>query len=240
MYKNISISILFVFFCLGATPAISQNISSWSGYKTNVNCGQPAKNALQVLPDGNLRATIRHGDIGKCKTDPKPYRGSGWSKSHSERAELVIRKKLLKGRTYTISFDAKIIEGFTEADRNENFFQIKGCTTSDSVSVLGFMRRGHSKQFAFHIAGGEFVTRSSPVPLVSNFWFNFKITYRNSKDGLLSMDINGEPVVQNVKLQGVRDCGNNRLRLGIYRGGSKDRTLATSSIEYRNLKITQN
>ncbi|MEO9460821.1 MAG: hypothetical protein ABJE63_11925 [Lentilitoribacter sp.] len=221
------------------TPALGASINSWSGYKSNVNCGQSVKNALQVLPNENLRSTVRHGEIGKCKTDPHPYVGPGWSKPYSERAELVIKKKLGLNRTYKIQFNAKIIEGFIETGRNENFFQIKGCASSDGVSVLGFLRRRHSQQFAFYLGGGGFTKAASPVSLVTNKWFNFEITYRNGKQATLSMSIEGKPIVQNVTFKRNNDCGRNRLRLGIYRGGSKTETLTTSSMEYRNLKITQ-
>ncbi|MEP3418123.1 MAG: heparin lyase I family protein [Lentilitoribacter sp.] len=224
---------------MGAAPASSNSINSWSGYKTNINCGQPAKNALKVLPNGNLISTVRHGEIGKCKTDPYPYVGPGWSKPHSERAELVIKKKLNLDRTYTIRFDAKIIEGFIETGRNENFFQIKGCASSNGVSVLGFLRRRHSQQFAFYLGGGGFTKASSPVSLVANKWFKFEITYRNGKQASLSMSIDGKPIVQNVTFKRNKDCGRNRLRLGIYRGGSKTETLTTSSMEYRSLRIEQ-
>ncbi len=131
------ICMIFSFIVTGGS-VWAKSISRWQGYTTNINCGLPTNNAMTVLPNGNLKVRIRHGDIGKCQTDPKPYKSNDWYKPYSERAELVIRKKLRKGRTHNIRFEAKFLSGFIEADRSEAYFQIKGCAKSKvPVSVNG-------------------------------------------------------------------------------------------------------
>ena len=235
-----SLGVLLTSAIITSTAAEAQQIRSWSGYKANVNCGLPKRDSMRVLPNGNLRVILRDGDKGKCRTDPKPWHTPQWFKPYSERAELVIRKRLRDGREHHISFEAKWMQGYLETGRNENIFQIKGCESSGQVAVLAFLRRAaRNKEFMFYVGSQDTHTAKAPFGLHYDTWFKFDIYYRNGpRNSNLTVKMNGKPIVENIKFRRVKTCGNNRLRLGLYRGGSPDgRKLKTTEVEYRNLKI---
>jgi hypothetical protein len=73
-----------------------------------VNCGAPNSDSI-VFSKGILKMKLSHKDVGRCDTDPHPYKSARYQKPWSERAEVVFQHYLLKDRINKIKFQMKIL-----------------------------------------------------------------------------------------------------------------------------------
>jgi hypothetical protein len=205
-----------------------------------INCGKmPNKDNLEYIEDG-FKIKIKDGDIGKCDTDRKPFKGKTYYKPYSERAEVVFKKNFEKKKTHIIKFKMKVLQGYTNGDRNESWFQIK-CNSSSKVPVMAFFSGNRYQPFSFALAAGTkhnmYIQKMSPIKLDYNQWINVEIIFNNNNPTEIGVKLNDLQLLEKTSFKQIKSCSKKySLRLGIYRGGkTSEEKLVTSEIIYKDI-----
>ena len=207
-----------------------------------INCGKPDFDSI-IYHKNSIKFKVDHNDIGKCKTDPKPWKNS---KPWSERAEVVFKDILKKNKNHEINFDVKFLRGFDNRGRNETWFQIK-CNATSTVPVMAFLDRS-SKGYPFQLslsAGSkhqEFLKLANPLnkEIQLKKWYKASIKFNNRNKGIISVSLDGHYIIYNKKFKQIETCPDRyTLRIGIYRGGSRINTLSTSEMVIKNLSLNK-
>lgn len=201
-----------------------------------INCGVPTEDSISYF-DGGIKFKLKDKDIGKCSTDPFPLKSY---KPYSERAEIVFSRKLERNRTHRISFQMKIVQGYSIPNRHETWFQIK-CGPTSKVPVMAYMQNG-TYPFQFSLAAGtensKFIDKTNPVLLKKSVWQPVEIVFKNAEESEISLTVNDFSVLRQQRFKQVKDCKQvETLRIGIYRSGSEAFKNFTSEIMYKDIVI---
>lgn len=195
-------------------------------------CGSPDSDGITYFEYG-VKFKVDNKDIGKCPTDPHPFKSS---KPYSERAEITFNYKLWRNKTHRIRFHMNISKGFSGPNRNETWFQVKCGTDS---AVMAYFKKGHFP-FKFRLANAtndeRFVSRKSPIQHHYRMWFPIEIIYNNRVTSELSIYIDGQPIMEKQEFKQISDCRKTEtFRLGIYRAGHEIIPNVTSEVMYKDI-----
>ena len=189
------------------------------------NCPLPHYDSIYWVSEGNrryVRFTLSDGDKGGCVTDRTArHRAPYW-----ERAELKQVGTLKKNESYTINATLRFVEGFS--GHRENFFQIhaynNGCKqayppitikfdkTHTNTAVLTLNALKKTKHHNSYRSGMR-------IDDVLGKWIDMKIDLKTTKNGSITVSINGETLFSDVPFW-TEPCGILYIKFGAYRPGN--------------------
>jgi hypothetical protein len=194
------------------------------------------------LPAGSVkrsgsatRFTLRHGDVGGCRTDARARHGA----PYWERAELQSGH-LRSGRTYDISFDVRFDPG-TRSSNRTTFFQIHTASSACLACYPALMLKVHADGRVAasvlstpdrHVDRGLGVSRGT----LATGWNRIRVVagIEPGRKNDLRVFIGGRPALATEMLVPAR--GQAFLKYGLYRPGDAG-GLPTDSVTFRNVRV---
>ena len=200
------------------------------------NCSIPKNSITTYKNNGNNfhRFELKNGQIGGCRTDYK----SRHSAPYWERVELKQNGFLKKNAIYEIKFKVRILKGFKGA--RETFFQIHqsipNCRTGP-VAMLKFDNYKLRLDAKRNLSNNSIYKTNTNIKDLINIWSEFRVIY-NGKRKTLNVLLDDVLIFKDINFVQMQ-CGKPHIKFGIYRPGNKKSKIATSVIDFDEIKISK-